>query len=383
MREDRPEALDRSADWAREAAHPPAELGRRLDALPDGHPSSRYDADGALREGGVRLRDLEAGFDDDAVGGGDAVCGGHAVCGEQVASGAGGDRSIGLETADVEQPADQKSLISDAEWKEHVADVRIRLDDAREAKLATDIQYTIDSRGKVWSEERDLIHDSVVEDLYNRSHSVPCESKAIVAGGLGGAGKSTVLSKHAGIDLSRYLTINPDDIKEEMAKRGLIPEVEGLTPMEASDLVHEESSHIAKRIARRAEADGKNIIWDITMSSLESTERRITDLRAGGYAVEGIFVDIPVETSVRRAEARHREGYNDYLDGTGLGGRYVPAELIQAQADPDWGSKNRKTFEEVSHLFDRWSRYDNSVDGRSPVLAQRDQPDDTNREERT
>jgi predicted kinase len=243
--------------------------------------------------------------------------------------------------------------------------------------LATNIQYTIDSRGKVWSEERDLIHDSVVEDLYNRSHSVPCEGKGIVAGGLGGAGKSTVLSKHAGIDLSQYLTINPDDIKEEMAKSGLIPKVEGLTPMEASDLVHEESSHIAKRIARRAEADGKNIIWDITMSSLESTERRITNLRAGGYAVEGIFVDIPVETSVRRAEARHREGYNDYLDGIGMGGRYVPAELIQAQADPDWGSKNRKTFEGVSHLFDRWSRYDNSVDGRPPVLAQTDQPDDT------
>jgi predicted kinase len=374
VREDRPEALDRSADWPHEEDHPPAELSRRLDALPDGHPSSPYDADGAPREPAVRLRDLETGFDDDDV---------EAAGAERVESGADGDRGIDIETADVELSADQKSLITDAEWKEHVADVGVRLDDAREAKLATNIRYTIDSRGKVWSDERDLMHDSVVEDLYSRSHSVPCEGKAIVAGGLGGAGKSTVLSKHAGIDLSRYLTINPDDIKEEMAKRGLIPKVEGLTPMEASDLVHEESSHIAKRIARRAEADGKNIIWDITMSSLESTEGRITNLRAGGYAVEGIFVDIPVETSVRRAEARHREGYNDYLDGIGMGGRYVPAELIQAQADPDWGSKNRKTFEEVSHLFDHWSRYDNSVDGRPPVLAETDQPDDTNREERT
>jgi hypothetical protein len=48
-----------------------------------------------------------------------------------------------------------------------------------------------------------------------------------------------VLGKHAGIDLTRYLTINPDDVKEEMGRRGLIPDVPGLSPMEASDLVHD------------------------------------------------------------------------------------------------------------------------------------------------
>ena len=42
--------------------------------------------------------------------------------------------------------------------------------------------------------------------------------------------------------MSQYLMINPDDIKEEMARRGMVPEIEGLSPMEASDLVHEESS---------------------------------------------------------------------------------------------------------------------------------------------
>ncbi len=51
--------------------------------------------------------------------------------------------------------------------------------------------------------------------------------------------------------------INPDDIKEEMAKRGMIPEVGGLSPMEASDLVHEESSDVAKRLAVRACAAGR------------------------------------------------------------------------------------------------------------------------------
>ena len=97
-----------------------------------------------------------------------------------------------------------------------------------------------------------------------RSHA----NSAIIAGGLGGAGKDNSISQGtANIDLSKYLMINPDNIKEEMARAGMIPEVDSLSPMEASDLVHEESSTIAKRMARRAYAEGKNLIWDITMSS--------------------------------------------------------------------------------------------------------------------
>ena len=131
-----------------------------------------------------------------------------------------------------------------------------------------------------------------------KAADVPCERRAIIAGGLSGAGKSTVLDEYAEIDRSQYLTINPDKIKEEMADRGMIPAVDGLSPMEASDLVHEESSYVARQLALLAQADGKNIIWDITMSSQAKIERRIGELRAAGYtSIEGIFVDIPVETS--------------------------------------------------------------------------------------
>jgi len=71
---------------------------------------------------------------------------------------------------------------------------------------------------------------------------------------------------------------------------------------------------------------------------------------------------------VARANGRHREGQDDYRTGDGLGGRLVPAEMIRAQADPEWGSHNRKTFEEVKHQFDAWRRFDNS--GPVPVLAE-------------
>ena len=143
--------------------------------------------------------------------------------------------------------------------------------------------YTINGAGEVWLEERERLHDAIIEDVYERAADVPCEFKAIVAGGLGGAGKTTVLTQHANIDLSRFLMINPDNIKVEMARRGMIPKIDGLSPMEASELAHQESSHLAKRLAHRAQADGKNLIWDITMSSEGTTAGRIDDLRKAGY----------------------------------------------------------------------------------------------------
>jgi predicted kinase len=264
--------------------------------------------------------------------------------------------------------ADRRPL-SDAEHAEHVSEVRALLDKARADGLATDRQHTIDPAREVWSAQRDALHDSIIDDLYAKATDVPCERRAIIAGGLPGAGKSTVLERHAGIDRSQYLTINPDDIKEEMARRDMIPPVSGLSPMEASDLVHEESSYVSRQLALRAETDGKNVIWDITMSSRASTERRIDELRSSGYMrIEGIFIEIPMEVSVSRADRRHREGQDDYQAGGGLGGRFIPAEMIRAHADPDWGSRNRKTFEEVKERFSRWYLFDNS--GADPVLVQ-------------
>jgi len=165
--------------------------------------------------------------------------------------------------------------------------------------------------------------------------------------------------------------VNPDAIKEALVRRGMVPEVEGLSPMEATELVHEESSHLAKRLAGRAMSEGRNVIWDVTMSSGASTGGRIDLLRAAGYTwIEGLFIDVPIDVSLRRADARHREGHDEYRAGTGLGGRYIQPELITAQADPDWGSKNCKNFDQVKPRLDAWYRYDNSVDGRAPVLAE-------------
>ena len=268
-------------------------------------------------------------------------------------------------------PRERERSLTDKEWAEHLVEVREGLDKARREGLITSRLYTIDPDRREWTTDRNRIQGSLVAELYDKAKDVPCNHSAIIAGGLGGAGKTTVLTQHAGIDLSKYLMINPDNIKEEMARRGMIPEVDGLSPMEAADLAHEESSYIAKRLALRASAEGKNIIWDITMSSRDSTEARIKELRDAEYTkIDGLFVDIPIETSVERTNSRHREGHETYLSGEDLGGRYVPPEVVTDQRDPEWSCQNRRTYEAVKDNFDDWSIYDNSVDGRPPILVE-------------
>ena len=230
------------------------------------------------------------------------------------------------DAASSDDAAPDTEPLTDTEYAEHVREVRQRLDQARAEGLLTNESYTIDKRGEVWLEQREAFHDAIVNELYERAANVPADRKAIVAGGLPGAGKTTVLDGFADIDRSQFLTIDPDKIKLEMAQQDLIPSVEGLSRMEASDLVHEESSHIAKRLVRRAQADGKNLIWDITMSSRQTTVERIEALRSNGYGqIQGIFVDIPPAISETRAAERHRTGQEEYRAGKGEGGPAHPS----------------------------------------------------------
>jgi predicted ABC-type ATPase len=258
------------------------------------------------------------------------------------------------------------------ERAEHISGVFARLDKADAEGASTNELHTIDPKGEIWSTDRTLLHHSLLDEIYARAADVPCDHEAIVAGGLSGAGKTTVLANHPEIDRSKYLTINPDNLKEEMARHGMIPEVEGLSPMEASELVHEESSYLARQLAIRAQAEGKNLIWDITMSDQAKTEQRIMDLREAGYTkIQALFVQIPIETSLKRTEARYWENQEKWLAGEGLGGRLIPPEVILRQADEEWGSGNRKTFEAIKGIADNWEIRDNSVDDRAAALIDR------------
>ena len=188
-------------------------------------------------------------------------------------------------------------------------------------------------------------------------------------GGLSSAGKTTTLRAHAGLDLDQYVLLNPDDMKEELLKRGAHPTIPGhedLAPMEHSTLIHAESCHLAEMLAARAYADGKNVIWDVTMGELGGTRQRLTQIRQRGYKVRGIFVDVPIATSIERSSSRYQKALIEYLEGKGHGGRPIPPQFISEQGLPDGGSRNRQVFDTVRDQFEDWQLFDTS--GLAPRL---------------
>ena len=265
--------------------------------------------------------------------------------------------------------------MTDQEFEARQAYVADKTDAAIKAGLSTDAQFSLDGKGKVWTRERAMMHAQIVQEVMDSAADVPNQGKAVFSGGLGGAGKGTILKNPvANIDKSQYLTLNPDDIKEILAARGLVPDVPDapdLSPMERSTLIHEESSHITQLIAQQAYAQRKNIVWDITMASEKSVNDRLTALRQARYVEsKAIFVDIPVEVSVTRALGRWRKGQDRYETGENpIGGRFVPPDIIRKGASASFSSANRTNFETLRDSFDDWQVWDNSVDGRPPRLV--------------
>lgn len=282
------------------------------------------------------------------------------------------ERSAEPEFETPEQPAPESEpppKLTDEEYEQHLEQVSSSVSKAIADGEETNVKYSLNGVEGGYTRDRRRQQRVLLDGLWHKlGKNVPREGKAVMAGGLGGAGKSTVLGKFAGIDNSQYLTVNPDDVKEAMVEAGMAPEVEGLSPMETAALTHEESSYLASVLANRAYEEGTNIIWDITMSSPGSTAKKVEEMREAGYnSIEAVFVDIPLETSVERAAERHRRGMEKYRAGEGQGGRYVPPEIIRKNKSDTYSSKNRETFENLKGQFDGTVVYDNSEYGRDPV----------------
>jgi hypothetical protein len=218
----------------------------------------------------------------------------------------------------------------------------------------------------IWTPERNRQQGQVVAGLYPRAAGAPCERLGVIAGGLPGGDKPAVLAA-AAVDSARYLTVSVGAVLEELAAANMIPVVAGVSPMGAADLVHAEAQFVGKRVALRALADGRNLILDVSMASAQSVASWLSALRSAGYAVTGVFADLGIEESVRRADAARRRGEEEYRRGRGHGGRHIPPEAIRALAispgdetPGDWAAERggaRDTWfagGEVTGMIDAW-----------------------------
>lgn len=266
---------------------------------------------------------------------------------------------------------------TDASYRAHAAKLERKTAELRAGGGTSEHLFrerNADGSFGAWDQKRVEQHQEILKEFPDGAKDVPRDGKAIFAGGLGGAGKGGVLKDHAGIPEGQYLTVNPDEIKEVMARKGMIPKVEGMSPMEANTLVHEECSDLAKELALRASQEKINVIWDITMASDSSVQSRIDKLREAGYKqIDGVFVNIDVPTSRQRAESRHRSAQEKYANGQGFGGRFLP-EAETAQNAPPTGStkmsKNAEVFERLKPQFSSTVEYNNMVPRGSPPIVE-------------
>lgn len=240
--------------------------------------------------------------------------------------------------------------------------------------------------GKVgaFTPERAALHAHLLDEAMTKFEDVPNDRRAVLLGGLGGAGKTSVLSKNAAEDLglefghgeiTNFATVNPDDFKVALAKAGAVPVLPGLAPMEAASLMHEESSVLSARLAERLMSEGKNINFDKTMSKAASARGVLDSLQEHGYETRMAFVSVTTEKSVERVTARWERGVDRWLKNpdSELGGRFVPPAVVRAQADPsgEYRSKNERNFEELrNHPAVSWSgRFDNMGSAADQIIA--------------
>jgi len=272
-------------------------------------------------------------------------------------------------------PGEFSTPMSDDGYQRHLQHVNEEISLAK--KLGgRDTDKVFDHLGGVdgaYLPARAALHEQIISDYLKKISSVPKDRQAIIMAGLGGAGKSTSIRKDAakkgsvadliGIkfasydkdgngvgDPTNYAILNPDELKEEFARRNMIPKVDHLSPMESSTFAHEESSGLSKILASIVIAKGYNVIWDITAESAKKAMGKGDPLKLKGYDVDGVLVDVPIAQSQASAAFRHRKGQDQWNAGSGYGGRYVPPHLQAGSVDPTgmYNSSNAAGFYDLA-----------------------------------
>lgn len=167
--------------------------------------------------------------------------------------------------------------------------------------------------GDTYTQERQKCHLSIIYVFIKDKHSAE-SPRAVLLGGGAGAGKSSIVKNYLLIDeeaTDEFVYVSADDIKEQIPEYKEYQE-EGIEL--AAIYVHPESTDIAFDLIKLCVENNYSFIYDGTMSYQPHYEDEVLPLlKEKFYTIEGIFVDLDVEESIRRAlfrsdiEKRHVE----------------------------------------------------------------------------
>jgi len=224
----------------------------------------------------------------------------------------------------------------------------------------------------LYTAERAAQHAQIIADLMARNADVPAEGKAIVLGGLPGAGKTYAIDHLpedakaviGDIDRSQYITINPDDMKAELQARGMVPDYPGLKGMEASPQIHEESSYLAAQLMAAALENHQNVILDGTLGTTGGTLRKMGALEAAGYQPPiGLYVHVDDSAASQGAIDRFARGM-----ASPDGPRAVAPDFLQ-QVESGAHFPNRENFDSITPRMGSYVVLDSSDKAAGPKLV--------------
>lgn len=166
---------------------------------------------------------------------------------------------------------------------------------------------------RVYRPERAALHGQVLERHLSGSVVQEAPTALVIAGGPA-TGKTTL---RATLELpDAPVVLDADELKLDL------PEYEELRSAgvsEAAAIVHEESSDLARLILRRTLAERRSLVLDTVGDSEPGTfVAKLAGLRGGGYGVDLVYAEVPVEMAVSRAAQRGAET-----------GRVVPEVVVR------------------------------------------------------
>ena len=221
---------------------------------------------------------------------------------------------------------------------------RVRIDDEGLALLDEMILHAPDTKrmhtneAGEYTEERQKLHQHIIEDITGTSKCIPQEKGhpiAILMGGAPGSGKSTFTNKYAPYLQSQYIwKVDADAVRE------FLPEYEGWN----SAATHQETRDIVNDLITSFDKPCKHdLLYDGTMSNAAKYIPLVKRLKEIGYLVFIIYMDVPKAVSTERAMNRFR----DNKGGKTKYGRYVPKSVID-----DFFSTGKEGLNEIKNSVD-------------------------------
>lgn len=162
-------------------------------------------------------------------------------------------------------------------------------------------------KGGVPKAERKMeVHDPIVKAALDHARQpAPNEQKIAVLtmGGGPASGKGTIIDNLGLKNSHDFVHVDPDKVKEALPEYKAALDRKG-TFKGAAAMVHEESSHVAKRIRDEAVEQGKHVIIDGTGANAEKFKGLIDHLKSKGYEVHVHMPHIEKGEAFKRMESR-------------------------------------------------------------------------------